>query len=247
MLHQADFLFHGALNDFLPQTSRHTLLRYTFRDAPAVKDAIEAIGVPHPEVEVALVNDVPVTLLHPLRPHDQVALFPAGPEYTWPAGYALKARTPPEIKFVLDVHLGKLARLLRMLGFDTCYENHYADKTIARIAEQDNRMVLTRDVGLLKQKIIEWGHWLRSQQPGEQLAEVIHYYELAGKFRPFERCMACNGKITQVSKAAILDKLPPKTKMYFNEFFQCLCCKRIYWKGSHYERMQQFVVQLQQQ
>lgn len=219
MLHKAEFLFYGALNDFLPRPRKDIWLCYTFRDAPAVKDAIEALGVPHPELNVVLVNDNPVGLLYPLHPDDRVAVFPVGPEYSWPDGYVIKTRTPVAVKFVLDVHLGKLARALRMLGFDTSYENNYSDKTIAQLAERDHCIVLTRDVGLLKQKVIKWGYWLRSQQPEEQLAEVIHYYELAEKLRPFEQCLACNGKIMAVPKEAILDKLPPKTKLYFEEFF----------------------------
>jgi uncharacterized protein with PIN domain len=124
---------------------------------------------------------------------------------------------------VLDVHLGKLARALRMLGFDTHYENTLDDKTIAKVAVSESRVVLTRDVGLLKQKAIQRGYWLRSQQTPEQLREVMDYFNLHGAFRPFTRCIACNGSIVPVSKENILAELPPKTRLYFNDFFNARC------------------------
>ncbi|WP_347160013.1 Mut7-C RNAse domain-containing protein [Pontibacter chitinilyticus] len=247
MLLSADFLFYSTLNDFLPKAKREVWIRYAFREVPAVKDAIEALGVPHPEVEVILLNGAPVPLLHPLHPHDRVAVYPRAAAYTWPAGYAAAPALPTHPAFVLDVHLGKLARALRMLGFDTCYENNYSDHAIAQLAAKENRVVLTRDIGLLKQKVITWGYWLRSQQPEEQLAEVLQYFNLAEKLQPFTRCLCCNGRIELVAKNEVLHVLPPKTKQYFHEFFRCPNCRQVYWKGSHYERMQQFVAQLRQQ
>ncbi|GAB3536463.1 Mut7-C RNAse domain-containing protein [Pontibacter brevis] len=219
------------------------MAQYRFTGTPAVKDAIEAIGVPHPEVGVILVNDLPVPFSYPLQAHDKVAVYPADANQNWPGGFSLQAKPPTPERFVLDVHLGKLVRALRMLGFDTCYENDYSDRTIANIAATEERIVLTRDVGLLKQKTIRWGYWLRSQHLEEQLAEVVNYFNLQRHFTPFTRCMACNGNIKEVSKEAVVAQLPPKTKLYFDEFFQCDSCNRVYWKGSHYERMQQFIQQ----
>ena len=146
-----------------------------------------------------------------------------------------------EPKFILDVHLGKLARYLRMLGFDTLYENDYSDPEIVRIAKSEKRNVLTRDVELLKIKAVKHGYPVSSKNPLEQLAEVILHFDLSSKLKPFSRCMACNGKIEKVAKETIIDKLLPKTKQYYEEFYQCLSCERVYWKGSHHLKMKKFI------
>lgn len=239
----AQFCFYASLHDFLSSSQRNkSPIIYSFSNAPAVKDAIEAIGIPHPEVASIFINGTAAGFSHPLHHLDQVEVFPAGYPSAPPNGYALCSPYPEPERFVLDVHLGKLARSLRMLGFDTLYENNYSDNAIAKIAEKDERIVLTRDIGLLKQKIIQWGYWLRSQQAEEQLAEVIRYFKLQAKFQPFSRCIACNGRIIKTLKENVADRLPSKTKQYFNEFFQCQSCRRVYWKGSHYERMQTFIM-----
>lgn len=238
----AKFCFYGPLNDFIQASGRDkTWISYTFKETPAIKDAIEAIGIPHPEVGAILSNNKAVGFMHPLHDLDEVEVFPYGHTPVLPQGYTLTSPYTGTERFVLDVHLGKLARSLRMLGFDTLYENNYSDKAIAEIAEKDARVVLTRDIGLLKQKMVQWGYWLRSQRSEEQLAEVIRYYKLRPKFRPLTRCLACNGIIEKTSKESVWDQLPPKTRQYYHEFYQCSSCRRVYWKGSHYERMQAFI------
>ena len=238
----ATFRFFGALNDFLRPTRKEVWISYTFDGSPAVKDAIEAMGVPHPEVQEIRINDAAAAFYTRLQPGDRFEVYPAD---------IRAANDPAEnssgARFILDVHLGKLAKNLRMLGFDTSYENNYSDKTIVEAAATENRIVLTRDVVLLKNKAIERGYWLRSQHAGEQLTEVIRRFGLSHQFRPFERCIACNGHIVAVPKTKVWELLPPKTKLYYDEFFQCTSCKRVYWKGSHYERMLQFIKQVEEQ
>lgn len=226
---EARFTFYGALNDFLLPRDRDSQISYSFTNMPAIKDAIEAIGIPHVEVKEISINGHPVGFYHPLQDGDTVEAYPFA---TIPLTSA---------KFILDVHLGKLARLLRLLGFDTLYENKFSEKAIAATAKQQNRIVLTRDVGLLKYKSIEHGYWLRSQEPLEQVKEIVEKFALKDFIHPFTRCMVCNGIIERVAKEKILDQLPPATAAYFNEFYQCQNCKRIYWKGSHYERMMRFI------
>lgn len=237
----AHFRFYGSLNDFLPAAKKESWLSYNFKGNPALKDAIEAIGIPHPEVFAILVNRVAVDFFQPLQAQQQVEVYPAEITPVLPENYLLKDKQPSIHRFILDVHLGKLAKTLRMLGFDCRYENEQSDQAIASIAEKENRIVLTRDVGLLKHKAIRRGYWLRSRKPEEQLEEVIHYFNLQNSYSPFSRCLACNGRIEKVSKESVSDKLPPQTNKYFNEFFQCFSCRQVYWKGSHYERMQEFL------
>ncbi|WP_266205998.1 Mut7-C RNAse domain-containing protein [Pontibacter kalidii] len=239
--HAATFRFHGALNDFLNKHRKGKTIRFTFQGTPAIKDAMEAMGVPHPEVDVVLANNKLVAFSYLLRPGDAVEVYPVETGKEWPAGYTFEERNPPPHRFILDVHLGTLAKSMRLLGLDTFYQTDLSDNVIARIAAQQQRVVLTRDVGLLKQKSIAWGYWLRSQHTEEQLEEVIRRFRLQDSFSPFERCLACNVPVQEVAKEEVLDELPPKTRLYFHDFFRCPSCSRVYWKGSHYERMQQFV------
>jgi hypothetical protein len=118
------FYFHSSLNDFLPFAQKSVNQPYAFKGAPAVKDAIEAIGVPHVEVNMILVNSAPVSFSYPLKDKDEVQVYPAGKAYQWPKEMALIQPPADPVRFVADVHLGTLARHLRMLGFDTVYSNH---------------------------------------------------------------------------------------------------------------------------
>ncbi|GAB3164275.1 Mut7-C RNAse domain-containing protein [Telluribacter humicola] len=243
---KAQFQFFGSLNDFLSASKKNGWIAYTYHEKPAIKDAIEAIGVPHPEVDVILVNGTPAQLLDPLQPDAEIEVYPLHHTTTWPSGYSLRTAIPTPPAFVLDVHLGRLVKLLRMLGLDTLYENDYTDAAIAQIAQEQERIILTRDIGLLKHRSVRWGYWLRSQQADEQLLEVIRYFDLKPYFKPFCRCLACNGLLREVPKETVLKKLPPKTRLHFEEFFQCQTCQRVYWKGSHYERMVAFVNKIEE-
>ncbi|WP_092099082.1 Mut7-C RNAse domain-containing protein [Pontibacter chinhatensis] len=242
--HTATFRFHGGLNDFLPKGRRGSAILYIYNGTPAIKDSIEALGVPHPEVDVILVNGKPVSFSYLLKENDAVEVYPVEEGRSWPVGYTMEERNPPPHRFVLDVHLGTLAKSMRMLGLDTYYQTDLTDAAIARIAAAEERVVLTRDIGLLKQKSITWGYWLRSQLAEEQLEEVIRRYSLQPSFRPFARCLACNVPVQQVRKEEVLEQLPPKTRVYFEEFYRCSSCSRVYWKGSHYEHMQKFVARI---
>ncbi|HEV7331424.1 MAG TPA: Mut7-C RNAse domain-containing protein [Flavisolibacter sp.] len=233
MLYSCTFLFRNNLNDFLPACKKHRQISYAFRPSATVKDAIEAIGVPHVEVNKMNVNGTAVSFSYPLQPNDAVEVLP----------FETVVMSSP-VAFVLDVHLGKLARLLRLLGIDTHYETDYADAEIVAIAVAQNRVVLTRDIGLLKHKVLQHGYWLRSQDPEEQLTEVVRRFALCEHMHPFSRCIACNGFITEVHKDTIIEEIPPDTKAFFHEFYQCTHCSKIYWKGSHYERMLRRIEQI---
>ncbi|AMM52316.1 hypothetical protein TH61_15530 [Rufibacter sp. DG15C] len=238
---QAIFTFYGNLKDFLPSAKKGKPWPYNFTGKPSVKDAIEAIGIPHSEVGQIKVNGTPISFQEPLTHGALVEVFAAAdfPLKGYPL--ALHPPLPVPIGFVVDMHLGKLARWLRLLGFDTLYNTHFTDKQIAQLSLSEQRVVLTRDVGLLKHKTIQWGYWLRLQIPVKQLQEVWQRYQLATHEQPFTRCMACNHFLMAVSKESVMDHLPPKTKLYFEEFYQCTGCQKVYWKGSHYEKMLAFV------
>lgn len=244
MIKSASFIFHESLNDFLSPPKRNKPVVYTFNDKPSIKHAIETVGIPHSEVDVILVNGKPVDFSYALSDNDEVQIYPATKSFSEEWSLTPKYSIPE--KFILDVHLGKLARALRLFGFDTFYENDYSDKTIVELAEKEERIILTRDRNLLKHKPVGVGYWVRSQHADKQLTEVIRRFNLKIKFKFFERCVECNGKIRKVEKAVILDKLLPKTILYYNDFFQCESCKRIYWRGSHYEHMHGFIKKIEE-
>jgi len=239
----ATFRFYGDLNDFLPTGRRQSDLSYRFWGRPAVKDAIEAIGVPHPEVFYLQCGTSAIGFGHTLCDGERVSVYPHMPDAP-PADGWLRPLMPDPPRFVLDGHLGQLARTLRMLGLDTRYQNDHDDATLARIAAADERILLTRDVGLLKRGRVTYGASVRATDPDEQIREVLRRYPLNDHLDPLTRCLRCNHMIEPVAEEAVADTLPPQTRRDFDRFFQCTGCAQVYWKGSHYERMQQFVADL---
>jgi hypothetical protein len=238
------FQFTGPLNDFLRREFRGKFFAHDCPATSTAKDGVEGVGVPQVEVAALRVNGSWAPFTQPLRANDRLEVFPRWEHPPLPPGYALHPPLPEITPFILDVHLGKLARLLRMLGFDCLYERDYADDQIAALAAVESRAVLTRDIPLLKRKVLDWGYWLRSQHPEQQLAEVLHYFRLAGKLQPFTRCLVCNGPLEAVDKSLVADALEPETRASFEEFYRCTVCRRVYWKGSHYERMAGLVARI---
>ena len=236
LINCASFQFHNEL-DIFRSTQSDPLSVYHFNGHPSVKDAIEAQGVPHPEVELIVVNGQSVNFSYLLQDRDLVYVYPP------PANIEILPRIPLREplsgvrRFVVDVNLGKLARLLRMLGFDTLYDNCFSDETVAGLAFRETRIALSRDRLLLHRNAIIYGYWVRSQQPNEQIQEVIQRYDLREQFKPLCRCLNCNGLIQPVSKQEILERLKPKTRRYYDEFFICPDCAQIYWKGSHFDQL----------
>lgn len=237
----AYFRFYEELNDFLPAGSRKKSNPYLFSGSPSVKDAIEAIGIPHTEVDLILVNGDPVGFNYQLSENDRISVYPVFESLDISGINKLRKEPLRDPRFILDVHLGKLAKYLRMTGFDTLYEKNYVDSEIVEISCKERRIILTRDVGILKHKTISHGYWIRSQDPQKQLREVIKRFDLFKRIRPFHRCMNCNGLITEIRKDSVIAQLQPNTRNYYDEFYRCRSCKKIYWKGSHYERMQKFI------
>jgi uncharacterized protein with PIN domain len=241
---QATFCFHAELNDFLLPGRRAALFEHAFAGRVSIKDMIESLGVPHTEVEAILVGGRPVDFAYLVQDGDQVAVYPAS---TLPSNQPLAPLRPPrpaEPRFVLDTHLGQLAAYLRMLGFDKLYRNDYPDEELARISSEDERILLTRDRGLLKRGIVTYGRYVRETDPQRQVAEVVRRYRLAATIAPLRRCIRCNGLLHTVHKEQISDRLAPKTREYYDEFSVCEVCDQIYWKGTHYQHMRVFIEQV---
>ena len=237
----AQFRFYEELNDLLPHAKQKVAFPYQFKGTPSIKDAVEAIGVPHTEVDLILVNGNSVGFDYQLQPGDRVSVYPVFESLDIAAVTNLRPNPLRQPKFILDVHLGKLARLLRMLGFDSLYRNDFHDHQMVELAQQEMRIILTRDRGLLKNKTVTHGYWIRSHQPDEQVREVVRRFDLGGQIRAFSRCRVCNGRIEIVDRTQIEHLLLPKTSRYYDEFHVCVGCGRVYWKGSHYQRMKTYI------
>ncbi|HEY4632709.1 MAG TPA: Mut7-C RNAse domain-containing protein [Candidatus Limnocylindrales bacterium] len=239
----AAIALHGDLNDFLPLRRRGAGMHRHFDGHPAVKDLLEALGVPHPEIAAITVNGGSVGFDHRLRDGDQVEAWPAAEA----AGSGLTTVLPAasedtaDRRFVVDGHLGRLAAYLRMLGFDTWYRNDADDDRLAAVADTEQRILLTRDRGLLKRSVVRRGAYLRSDRPIEQLIEVARRFGLADRWHPFGRCLACNTLLVHVSREEVLHRLQPLTRIYYDDFRRCPGCGAIYWKGSHHARMERLI------
>ena len=237
----ARFRFYEELNDFLPPERRKTEFDYQFERRASIKDVIEALGVPHTEVELILVNRESVDFGYILHDGDRVSVYPVFESLDVTPLLRLRARPLRTPRFVLDTHLGTLARYLRLLGFDTLYRNDYRDATLARISANEGRTLLTRDRGLLMRRIVTHAYFVRADDPRRQVEEVCARLDLYGLIEPFSRCSHCNGLLQQVDKAQIADQLAPKTRRYYQRFLQCQDCGQIYWAGSHFKHLQRFV------
>jgi uncharacterized protein with PIN domain len=215
--------FYAGLNTFLAPSRRGHLTSYPFAVSGSVKDMVEALGVPHTEIDLILVNGEPVEWSYRLQDEDRISIYPPFESIDVSPLLHLSSRSLHPRRFILDAHLGRLAAYLRMLGFDTLYSKDY------------------HDVGVLKRNLVTQGYWIRTPIPREQVIEIVRRFDLVNRFAPFQRCVHCNGLLRPVSKDLVLDRLLPETRQHFDEFYVCEDCNRVYWKGSHYHRMCHFI------
>jgi uncharacterized protein len=241
---RACFRFYAELNDFLPAERRQTEFTHSFEARTSVKDMIESLGVPHTEVELILANGTPVDFAYVVNDGDRISVYPVFESIDAMPVLRLRPQPLREPRFVLDAHLGKLSGYLRLLGFDTLYRNDYDDAELARVSASEGRTLLTRDRGLLKRSLVTHGYYVRETDPLQQVVEVLRRFDLRRLIAPFHRCTHCNGLLQPASKEALGDRLPPGTRETYDEFHVCEQCGQIYWKGSHYQRLLDFIAQV---
>jgi uncharacterized protein with PIN domain len=234
----AVFRFYEELNDFLPARRRKIEFEHHFDRRASIKDMIEALGVPHTEVELILVNGQSVDFSYMVEDGNRISVYPVFESLDVSPLLRLRPEPLRDPRFVVDCNLGRLARYLRLLGFDCLYRNDYTDAGVALISQQQHRIVLTRDRRLLHRKIITHGFYIRASMPREQVREVLRRVDLYAMVRPFTRCTRCNGLLNRVKKNQVDHRLEPKTRRYYQEFLQCGECGQIYWQGSHHQRAQ---------
>lgn len=230
---------YGELRDFVDADRDGVVLVPT--GAPrSIKDVVESAGIPHPEIDLLVVEGSSVGFDHLLSGGERVAVYP--PFHSVDLGITSLVRPPaPVPRFVCDVHLGRLTRRLRILGFDTWYDTDAGDEELARIAVDDARILLTRDRGLLMRRVVTHGYCPRSDDADVQAAEVLRRFDLVDAVAPFTRCARCNGLLHAVDKAAVIDRLPPRTRMEHERFARCADCGHVYWPGSHTTRIARFI------
>jgi hypothetical protein len=219
---------------------------YLFSGTPAVKDAIEALGVPHTEVDVVLVNDVSVAFDYLLRDGDRVSVFPVFESLDVTPLLRLRPKPLRQVRFALDVHLGRLARMLRLVGFDAAYRNDWSDDELAELAPREGRILLTRDRGLLMRRAITHGYCVRAAHPEHQLVEVLQRFDLGGDLRPLTRCLACNGVLQEIAANEVeAGAVPPDIRATPQRLVRCSDCRRVYWDGSHVRRLRAVVASVE--
>ena len=242
-----DVRAYAELKDFLAPDSRGVTVRRPFRSHQTVKDVLEAMGIPHTEVDLIVVNGSPRAFSYRPSVGDRIAAYPMFEALDIGSTARLRPAPLRDTRFVVDVNLGRLAWLLRLLGFDVWWSNGADDKTLADISLGEHRILVTRDRALLKRRAITHGLFVHSQHPEAQTLEVIRRLDLGQRLAPLTRCVRCNGTLAAVSKDEVIDHLEPLTRRYYEEFSRCPDCGRIYWAGSHHAKLLRLVERLRDQ
>ncbi|SHJ91929.1 hypothetical protein SAMN05444280_14023 [Tangfeifania diversioriginum] len=247
VLRKSVFRFYEELNDHLPEPVRKKEFTFEFTGTPSVKNSIQAIGIPHGEVDLILVNGEPVDFDYQMQGGEKISVYPVFESLDISPVERLRPEPLRDPRFVVDVNLGKLALKLRLLGFDTLFRNDFEDDEIIRISLGEKRIILTRDKGILKQNVVKHGYFLRNDDPKKQLKEVVDRLQLHHKFRPFSRCVSCNGELQKADKKELNQLVSDDTLQYYNEFWQCSDCGQVYWKGSHFGNILRWIEDLKQE
>ncbi len=237
----ATFRFYEELNDFLAPERRKREFSAPCSRVATVKHMIEALGVPHTEVELILVNGESAGFDRMIADGDRVAVYPKFEALDVTPLLRLRERPLRETRFVADAHLGGLAHLLRMAGLDTLYRNDFGDREIVDLALAEGRIVLTRDRELLKLRELTHGCYVHALKPSLQFKEILGRLDLARSLRPFTLCLECNRPLRDIDKAQVIERLPPSVRERYERFTTCDACGRIYWEGSHWQRMRELV------
>jgi uncharacterized protein with PIN domain len=240
----ATFRFYEELNGFLAPRRRGRAFDCRCARAATTKHMIEALGVPHTEVELVLVNGESVGFDRQLADGDRVAVYPKFEALDITPLLRVREHPLRDTRFVADAHLGGLAHLLRMTGFDTLYDNHYRDDEIERIAAADGRIVLTRDRELLKRRNVTHGCYVHALRSEQQLHELFERLDLRRSARPFTRCLSCNAPLRDLPAEQAAQRVPPRVRAHHTRFVTCNGCGRVFWEGSHWRRMRQLLSRL---
>lgn len=245
MKNQVKLRFYEELNDYLPQEFHKGWIESSAKTGTSVGEMISSFGIPLNEIDLILVNQQSESFDYILRQGDRISVFPVFETFDISEVSNLRDKPLRELAFIGDVHLGRLCKYLRMLGFDTCYSNDYTPSQIIGISNLEKRIILSKNIRLIRHKLVTRAYWVRSSNSKEQLKDLIYGLNIIKLANPLTRCLNCNNKLQMVKKEDIIDRLEERTAKYYTEFFRCMVCDQIYWKGSHYESMLEFIHQIE--
>jgi uncharacterized protein len=225
---EADVRFAAELRFFLAPRHRDGQVRVACDGVSSLGHVVESLGVPLPEVGALVVNGAPVTAAYRLVARDVAEVRAVD-----------RPQRLPSARFILDVHLGTLARRLRLVGVDAAYANDLDDDILIERANAGRRVLLTQDRGLLRRRSLWLGAYVRGTRPDDQLRDVLDRFR--PPLAPWTRCTVCNGQLEAVRKADIEPLLPPGTRRTYQAFSRCTTCGRVYWHGAHGTRLDDIV------
>ena len=237
----ATFRFYAELNDHLPPEQRHVNVTVPIEGRTSVKSILESLNVPAGEVDLVLASGLPVDLDHVVGEGERISVYPVYESFDISGITRVREHPLREPRFVLDCHLGKLAYYLRMLGFDTLYRSDFHDEELIVIASHEQRTLLSRDRALIEERGVSRAYRVGETNPKMQVVEVLKRFDLFTLVRPLQRCLRCNTFLVPIEKSTVLELLPPLVRETYDEFQTCPSCHRVYWKGSHYQRMTGFI------
>ena len=234
--------FHGELNDFLPPARRRRRFISGFQGRESVKDKIEALGVPHTEVDVILVNGKSVDFNYILRNGDHIGVYPELETPNMPPGTRHLQHMPKgNPRFIADNNIHDMVKIMRALGLDVSENPILSPEEMVNNAINEKRVLLSSNRRLLKRKRLVHGIFIRPGNREAQIQKIVNRLSLKSRCKPFSRCLVCNTLLQAVEKVSVWDRIPPKTRSRCNDFARCLSCDRIYWKGTHYEKIKEKV------
>jgi uncharacterized protein with PIN domain len=243
-MHKVYLRFYEELNDFLPEEKKKKRFAHQFIDRTSVKDLIESLGIPHTEVDLILVNSKSVGFKYLINDGDDISVYPVFESLDITDVQHLRAKPLRKPKFIADVHLGRLARYLKMMGLDVSYKNNFNDDEIVQLSLKERRAILTKDRGILKRNEVTHGYWVRSTKAEAQAKEILERFQLQSEIKEFTRCLECNTELIKIAKEKIARNIPPKVNASQEEFFKCPGCEKLYWKGTHHQKMLLFIKRL---
>ncbi|MGD9105948.1 MAG: Mut7-C RNAse domain-containing protein [Desulfobacterales bacterium] len=238
------FRLYEELNDFLPYHRRKTEFEVPFKGKRSVKDIIEALGVPHTEIDLILVNGKSVDFKYIIRDGDRISVYPVFESFNIKDVTRLRKIPLRRNKFIADTSLEDIVKYMRVLGFDVFYDPLLTSREIIEISNAENRIILTRSRKLLKFKEVTHGIFIRPGTIPKQIKRIIDCLDIKDNIKPFSRCLHCNIPLKSIQKEKILDRIPPKTREFCDEYVQCPSCGKIYWKGTHFKNMKKVVRQI---
>jgi len=238
---EAQVRCYAELSDNLPARQRCTESSFSLEGETTVAELIAALEISSSDVDLILLNGHSVSLDAQVHAGDRVALYPVFESFDISSTQLIRSRPLRVPRFLLDVHLGKLAALLRMVGVDAAYQNHAQDEDLIRQSLSENRVLLSRDRALVTDHRLVRAHAIRSGVPEEQLVDVVGRFQLQELLEPFSRCLKCNSLLIAVPREEVFDFLPPRVRESQTVFHRCPSCLRVYWPGTHQDRMSTFI------